>query len=166
MDVALETPDYLQELVRHHVSGHLKVAPEHLHPDVLQRMRKPGPEVFERFRRAFEVESRAAGRQQYLIPYFISSFPGCTEEHMRVIGRFLGRENWRPQQVQDYIPLPMTPAAAMYVTGLDYETGTPIPVARGLAERRQQMRYLSPGSGGRTRGQGPHPPRRKRKDSR
>lgn len=144
MDAALRHPDYIRELVRHHVSGHLKVAPEHLHPQVLRRMRKPGPEVFERFMQLFRQECARAGLKQYLVPYFISNFPGCTEEEMRAVEDFVKKENWNLQQVQDYIPLPMTPAAAMYYSGLDYETGAPIPVVRGLAERRGQMQQLRP----------------------
>ena len=133
MDVALRTPKYLRELVRHHVSGHLKVAPEHLDPSVLRRMRKPGG-VFEPFLEAFRRESAAAGKEQYLVPYFISSFPGCTQEEMRVVEDYLHASRWNLQQVQDFIPLPMTPAAAMYVTGIDYETGEADP--RGAGRRR------------------------------
>jgi len=143
MDVALRTPKYLRELVRHHVSGHLKVAPEHLDPSVLRRMRKPGG-VFVPFLEAFRRESAAAGKEQYLVPYFISSFPGCTQEEMRVVEEYLHTSRWNLQQVQDFIPLPMTPAAAMYVTGLDYETGEAIPVARGAGERQRQRASLGP----------------------
>ncbi len=143
MDVALSTPAYLRELVRHHVSGHLKVAPEHLDPAVLRRMRKPGG-VFEPFLEAFQRESAAAGKEQYLVPYFISSFPGCTQREMRTVESYLRSSRWSLQQVQDFIPLPMTPAAAMYVTGLDYETGAAIPVARGAGERQQQRAALGP----------------------
>jgi uncharacterized radical SAM protein YgiQ len=169
MDVALRTPGYLRELVRHHVSGHLKVAPEHLHPVVLRRMRKPAG-VFERFQEAFRTESAAAGKKQYLVPYFISSFPGCTGEEMRTVEEYLRRRRWNLQQVQDFIPLPMTPAAAMYATGLDYETGEPISVARAAGERRRQQEALRPAPrrvpvGG--RGEQPRPgalggPRRRR----
>jgi len=144
MDVALESPEYIRTLARHHVSGHLKVAPEHLHPGTLRKMRKPGPEIFYAFQEAFAAESRAAGRRQYLVPYFISNFPGSTSREMREVERFVLRENWNLQQVQDFIPLPMTPAAAVYATGLDYETGAPVPVVRGLAERREQMGQLRP----------------------
>jgi uncharacterized radical SAM protein YgiQ len=143
MDVALRTPKYLRELVRHHVSGHLKVAPEHLDPSVLRRMRKPGG-VFEPFLEAFRRESAAAGKEQYLVPYFISSFPGCTQQEMRVVEDYLHASRWNLQQVQDFIPLPMTPAAAMYVTGLDYETGEAIPVARNAGERQRQRATLGP----------------------
>lgn len=143
MDVALRTPRLLRELVRHHVSGHLKVAPEHLHPEVLRRMRKPDG-IFEPFLERFRQESQAVGKEQYLVPYFISSFPGCTPDQMGVVERFLQRSRWTLQQVQDFIPLPMTAAAAMYVTGRDYQTGRPIPVARGATARRRQMAALRP----------------------
>jgi uncharacterized radical SAM protein YgiQ len=145
MDVALRTPAYLKELVRHHVSGHLKVAPEHLHPEVLRKMRKPAGNLFAEFRREFEKENRACGKKQYIVPYFISNFPGCTEKQMQAVQDLLDNEGWNLQQVQDFIPLPMTAAAAMYVTGLDYETGRPIEVKRGLAERRPQMQQLRRG---------------------
>lgn len=149
MDVALRNPKYIRELAKHHVSGHLKVAPEHMHPNVLKKMRKPGPETFCEFQKAFEEENRAAGKKQYLVPYFISNFPGSTEAEMKAVEKFVRKEDWKLQQVQDFIPLPMTPAAAVYYTGLDYETGEPVPVVRGLAERRTQMKQLRPHGRGR-----------------
>ncbi len=145
MDVAFREPEYLKELIHHHVSGHLKVAPEHLHPDVLKRMRKPAG-LFEEFQEMFREESAAAGKQQYLVPYFISSFPGCGDKEMTVVEKFLNKSKWNLQQVQDFIPLPLMPATAMYVTGLDYDTGKPIPVARGAGDRyRQRQALLNPG---------------------
>ncbi|HNV00146.1 MAG TPA: YgiQ family radical SAM protein, partial [Verrucomicrobiota bacterium] len=120
-----------------------KVAPEHLHPDVLRRMRKPAVD-FETFLKQFHRSSEAAGKEQYLVPYFISSFPGCTDKEMAVIERFLKRQNWNLQQVQDFIPLPMTGAAAMYVTGLDLDTEQPIPVVRNAGDRARQQRLLRP----------------------
>ena len=144
MDVALRTPEYIRELARHHVSGHLKVAPEHMHAEVLKKMRKPGPGCFVEFQKEFDKESRKAGKKQYMVPYFISNFPGSTEKEMKAVEQFVKEEEWKLQQVQDFIPLPMTPAAATYYTGLDYETGEPVPVIRGLAERRTQMKQLRP----------------------
>jgi uncharacterized radical SAM protein YgiQ len=145
MDVAFRTPEYLKELIHHHVSGHLKVAPEHLHPDVLKRMRKPAG-LFEEFQEMFREESEAAGKEQYLVPYFISSFPGCGDKEMTVVEKFLNKSKWNLQQVQDFIPLPLMPATAMYVSGLDYDTGKPIPVARGAGDRyRQRQALLNPG---------------------
>jgi len=122
------------------------VAPEHMHPKVLKAMRKPGPEVFCEFQKAFEKESRAAGKKQTIVPYFISNFPGSTEQEMKAVEQFVREEEWKLQQVQDFIPLPMTAAAAIYYTGLDYETGEPVSVVRGLAERRTQMKQLRPHS--------------------
>ena len=151
MDVALRTPEYIRELAKHHVSGHLKVAPEHMHAEVLKKMRKPGPQCFIDFQKAFEKESRAAGKKQYMVPYFISNFPGSTEKEMKAVEQFVKEEEWKLQQVQDFIPLPMTPAAATYYTGLDYETGEPVPVIRGLAERRTQMKQLRPHARRRTK---------------
>jgi len=143
MDVALRTPEYLRELIQHHVSGHMKVAPEHLHPDVLRRMRKPAAD-FPAFMEKFSELSEEVGKQQYLVPYFISSFPGCTEAEMGVVESFLKRECWNLQQVQDFIPLPMTAATAMYVTGLDINTGKPIPIIRNAGEREKQKNMLRP----------------------
>ncbi len=143
MDVAFRTPEYLKELIHHHVSGHLKVAPEHLDASVLKRMRKPAG-LFEQFQTLFRDESKAAGKEQYLTPYFISSFPGCGDKEMGVVEKFLKKENWNLQQVQDFIPLPLMPATAMYVTGLDYDTGTPITVARGAGDRYRQRQALAP----------------------
>ena len=150
MDVALRTPEYLRELVHHHVSGHMKVAPEHLHPEVLRRMRKPVCD-FPAFVERFQEESAAAGKEQYLVPYFISSFPGCTEQEMGAVEQYLRKQKWNLQQVQDFIPLPMTPSAAMYVTGLDFNSETPIPVVRHAGERERQKRALHPNPTGRPR---------------
>ena len=143
MDVALRTPTYLKELVQNHVSGHMKVAPEHMDPSVLRRMRKPAGD-FPAFMEKFHEESAAAGKEQYLVPYFMSSFPGCTEKEMGAVETFLKEEKWNLQQVQDFIPLPMTGSAAMYVTGLDLNSETPIPVARNAGDRERQKRALRP----------------------
>ena len=151
MDVALRTPEYLKELVQNHVSGHMKVAPEHLHPDVLRRMRKPAGD-FQGFLEKFHELSEDAGKEQYLVPYFISSFPGCTEKEMGAVEQFLKKENWNLQQVQDFIPLPMTGAAAMYVTGLDINSEQPIPVARNAGDRERQKRMLRPNLAPRPKG--------------
>ncbi|MFM8360149.1 MAG: radical SAM protein [Verrucomicrobiota bacterium] len=145
MDVALRTPDYLRELVQNHVSGHMKVAPEHMHPEVLRRMRKPAGD-FPAFMEKFFELSEEAGKEQYLVPYFISSFPGCTEKEMGAVETFLKKEKWNLQQVQDFIPLPMTGSAAMYVTGLDINTGQPIPVVKNAGDRERQKRMLRPNS--------------------
>ncbi len=141
LDLALLQPELTREIIAKHVSGHMKVAPEHLHPEVLQLMRKCKAEEFPRFMEIFERESRAAGKEQYLIPLFISNFPGCGEEEMKAVDDFLAAHNWSPQQAQDYIPLPMTMGAAMYYCGTDQD-GKPIEVNRGLKERRTQLKML------------------------
>ncbi len=141
LDLALEQPKLTEEIIRKHVSGHVKVAPEHLHPRVLRLMRKGKADEFPRFKKIFERVSKECGKEQYLIPLFISNFPGCTENEMKVVDDFLSQYNWSPQQVQDYIPLPMTMGAAMYCSGKEPD-GTPIQVNRGLAERRPQRNML------------------------
>ena len=141
LDLALRQKELLYELIAHHVSGHMKVAPEHLHPRVMKLMRKGTPEEFYEFMREFERISKECGLEQYLIPLFISNFPGCTDKEMKTVDDFLNRHHWSLQQVQDYIPLPMTMGAAMYYTGKDAD-GNPIEVNRGLAERRAQIHVL------------------------
>ena len=143
MDVALRTPEYMRELVQNHVSGHMKVAPEHMDPNTLRRMRKPAGD-FPAFMEKFFELSEAANKEQYLVPYFISSFPGCTDKEMGAVEEFLKKEKWNLQQVQDFIPLPMTGSAAMYVTGLDINSEQPIPIVRNAGERLRQRRMLRP----------------------
>ncbi|MBR2344344.1 MAG: YgiQ family radical SAM protein [Lentisphaeria bacterium] len=141
LDLALRQKELLYELIAHHVSGHMKVAPEHLHPRVMKLMRKGTPEEFYEFMREFERISKECGLEQYIIPLFISNFPGCTDKEMKTVDDFLNKHHWSLQQVQDYIPLPMTMGAAMYYTGKD-ASGNPIEVNRGLAERRAQIHVL------------------------
>jgi radical SAM superfamily enzyme YgiQ (UPF0313 family) len=121
----------------------MKVAPEHMHPDVLRRMRKPAGD-FQGFMEKFFSLSEEAGKEQYLVPYFMSSFPGCTEKEMGAVETFLKEEKWNLQQVQDFIPLPMTGAAAMYYSALDINTGAPITVVRNAGDRERQKRMLRP----------------------
>jgi radical SAM superfamily enzyme YgiQ (UPF0313 family) len=106
-------------------------------------MRKPAGD-FPAFMEKFFQLSEEAGKEQYLVPYFISSFPGCTEEEMGAVEKFLKQEKWNLQQVQDFIPLPMTGAAAMYVTGLDINTEQPVSIVRNAGERERQKRMLRP----------------------
>jgi uncharacterized radical SAM protein YgiQ len=141
LDLALHQKELTKEMIHHHVSGHLKVAPEHLHDDVLKLMRKNPANDFYEFMKVFEKESKLANKEQYLIPLFISNFPGSTEKEMKTVDNFLDKENWSPQQVQDYIPLPMTVAAAMYYCGKTPD-GQDIQVNRGLKERRGQINVL------------------------
>ena len=133
---------YLEALVTHHVSGQLKVAPEHVCEPVLKLMKKPKVDTFERFRRDFVRYSKGAGKEQYLVPYFISSHPGSTLEHAAELMEYLVANRWKPQQVQDFMPTPMTLASDVYWSGLDPVTGEPVPVARDLEQKRMQKALL------------------------
>ena len=133
---------YLRELVSHHVSGQLKVAPEHVCEGVLRIMKKPGLESFERFRRDFQRLTREAGKEQYLVPYFISSHPGASLEEAVQLMEYLRRNRWRPQQVQDFMPTPMTLASDIHWTGLHPMTLRKVPVTRDLQEKRMQKALL------------------------
>ncbi len=136
---------YLLDLIAHHVGGQLKVAPEHLNAEVLHLMKKPGAETFDDFAAFFEKATIAAKKEQYLVPYFISGFPGCTHEQMEEVGHYLQRRNWRVQQVQAFIPTPMTLATAMYYSGIDPATKQPLWVAREWNDRKIQQALLQPG---------------------
>lgn len=142
MDLAERDDAYLDELARHHVGGHLKVAPEHVSEAVLARMKKPSSESFERFAERFARASERAGKEQYLVPYFIASHPGSGLEEMIELALYLKRGGYRPRQVQDFIPAPMDVATCMYYTGLDPETMEPVRSAKGAAERRAQRALL------------------------
>jgi uncharacterized radical SAM protein YgiQ len=140
-DLAMESPEYLDMLVRHFVGGHLKVAPEHYCPHVLDLMGKPRFEVFEEFEQRFAEACRRAGKEAYLVPYFISAHPGCTPEDALKLTEYLVSRSWRPRQVQDFVPIPLTTAAAMYVAGRD-TTGRTIHVPRSRKEKRLQAALL------------------------
>ncbi len=142
MDLARRSPEYMAELTAHHVSGRLKVAPEHVDAGVLEKMKKPRHHTFEEFAEQFEEGSRKAGKDQHLVPYFISSHPGSDLNAMIDLAVFLKRHGYRPDQVQDFIPAPHDLATAMYYTGRDPETGKEMPVARGMRDRRLQRALL------------------------
>jgi len=140
-DLALKDVRYIRAMVRDFVGGQIKVAPEHLADEVLRLMRKPGSKVFEQFLDCFEKECAAAGKRQFVVPYLISAFPGCTWQHMEQLAQWLARRGWRPEQVQCFIPLPGTTAAAMYYAGID-PAYKPIPVARTDADRLKMHHTL------------------------
>jgi uncharacterized radical SAM protein YgiQ len=149
MDMALRSPAYMKQLVEHHVGGHLKVAPEHADPQVLALMKKPSIQGFEVFARRFGILSQAAGKKQYLVPYFIAGHPGCDLDAMINLAVFLKRTGYRPRQVQDFIPTPFDVATCMYHTGLDPMTGQELHVARTSTERHWQhalMLFFKPES--------------------
>ncbi|HZZ27517.1 MAG TPA: DUF3362 domain-containing protein, partial [Pirellulales bacterium] len=142
MDLARRDPNYMRELAQHHVGGHLKVAPEHTDPGVLDLMKKPSNDDFEKFGDQFRRQSKAAGKQQYLIPYYISSHPGSDLNAMIDLALFLKRNHYRPDQVQDFIPSPFDIAACMYHTGYDPFTMKPVYIAKHLRDRRLQRALL------------------------
>jgi len=142
MDLAADAPEYLEELARHHVGGHLKVAPEHVSERVLGLMKKPSTASFEIFAERFAAASKRAGKEQYLVPYFISSHPGSRVEDMIELAVYLKRHGYRPRQVQDFIPAPMDIATCMYWTGLDPFTLEPVESARRLTDRLVQRALL------------------------
>lgn len=147
MDLVRNEPKYLEELVRHHVGGHLKVAPEHTSDKVLHCMRKPPQHTFEEFTQRFRETSAKCGKEQYLVPYFIASHPGSGVAEMIELALHLKKNGYRPLQVQDFIPAPMDVATCMYYTGLDPYTMKKIPVARNLKDRRVQralLQYFKP----------------------
>jgi len=116
-DLAIEDPEYVKELVSHHVGGYLKIAPEHTEDGPLSKMMKPGIGSYDRFRELFEKYSKAAGKEQYLIPYFIAAHPGTTDEDMVNLASWLKRNGFRADQVQAFYPSPMATATAMYRSG-------------------------------------------------
>jgi radical SAM superfamily enzyme YgiQ (UPF0313 family) len=148
MDLAQLSPEYVQELARHHVGGHLKVAPEHTDPTVLGLMKKPAIDNFGTFAEDFRQASREGGKpKQYLVPYFIASHPGSDLHAMIDLAVFLKRNGYRPDQVQDFIPAPFDIATCMYYTGFDPFTKEQVHVAHGLKDRKMQralMQFFKP----------------------
>jgi uncharacterized radical SAM protein YgiQ len=140
-DLALMNDDYINLLTKYFVGGHLKVAPEHSCPKVLQLMGKPPFELFEKFADKFAEASRKAGKQQYLVPYFISSHPGCTADDALQLTEYLLSKNWRLEQVQDFTPVPLTLSTAMYVSERDTK-GKKIFVPKGHSDKKLQLALL------------------------
>lgn len=145
-DLALRNPEYLDDLLRHHVGGHLHVAPEHAHADVLRLARKPPYAVFERFREAFERARRRAGVERYLNPYFISGLPGSDDRTMASLVRLLRSEGWRPRQVQSFLPTPGSVATAMFYAGRNPDRlAERVSMPRTLADKQRQHALLTDG---------------------
>ena len=152
-DLAVESPEYVEELVTHHVGGYLKIAPEHTEEGPLSKMMKPGMDSYHRFSAMFEKYSKKAGKKQYLIPYFIAAHPGTTENDMVELALWLKHHRFRADQVQTFYPSPMATATAMYHTGrnplrgLSYKGGEKVSRVRNLDKRRLHkalLRYHDP----------------------
>ncbi len=146
-DLAVKDPEYVKELASHHVGGYLKIAPEHTEEGPLSRMMKPGMGAYDRFKELFDKYSKQAGKEQYLIPYFIAAHPGTTDEDMMHLALWLKRNGFRADQVQTFLPSPMATATAMYHTQknplrkVTYRSEEVI-ITRGLAKRRLHKAFL------------------------
>ena len=146
-DLAVETPEYVEELVTHHVGGYLKIAPEHTENGPLGKMMKPGIGTYDRFKTMFEKYSKAAGKEQYLIPYFIAAHPGTSDKDMMNLALWLKRNKFRADQVQTFYPSPMASATAMYYSGknplkrVTHHSDT-MPTVKNLSQRRLHKAFL------------------------
>jgi uncharacterized radical SAM protein YgiQ len=146
-DLALEDPEYIKELVTHHVGGYLKIAPEHSEDAPLDQMMKPSIKHYDAFKKLFEKYSAEAGKKQYLIPYFIAAHPGSRDEDMMNLALWLKQNKFRPDQVQTFYPSPMALATAMYHSGrnplkkLHYKSDK-LFIAKKLEQRRLQKAFL------------------------
>lgn len=147
-DLAVKSPAYVKELAAHHVGGYLKIAPEHTEAGPLSKMMKPGIGAYESFKAMFDKASKAAGKEQYLIPYFIAAHPGTTDEDMMNLAVWLKRNGFRADQVQTFLPSPMALATAMYHSGRNplrpvrRDGGEQVFTARGLRQRRLHKAFL------------------------
>jgi uncharacterized radical SAM protein YgiQ len=142
MDLANLDQGYIDELAAHHVGGHLKVAPEHVDADTLYLMKKPGVDVYLDFEKRFADASLRAGKEQYLVPYFVSSHPGCDLDGAIELGQFLRERNQRVRQAQDFIPTPGTPATCMWWTGIEPVSMQPVFVEHKMREKRKQKALM------------------------
>lgn len=136
------TDRYTEELIRNHVSGRLKVAPEHTNEGVLRLMRKPTFAQFHRFKKIFDAINSRYNLKQQIIPYFISSHPGSTIESMAELAAETKQLNFHLEQVQDFTPTPMTMATEMYYTGINPETGEKVYVARSMRDKEAQRKFF------------------------
>jgi uncharacterized radical SAM protein YgiQ len=141
-DLAERSPEFIRELAEHYTGGQLSVAPEHNDDNVLKRMKKPGIGSYERFAQSFCQASEAAGKEQYLVPYFISGHPGSTLADTVELALYLKKNGLRPRQVQDFIPTPMSIATTMFYTGIDPLHDEPVYVARDLREKRMMKALI------------------------
>jgi uncharacterized radical SAM protein YgiQ len=145
-DLAVRSPEWIRELAQHHTGGYLKIAPEHTEDGPLAHMMKPGIGAYDRFKQLFDRYSREAGKEQYLIPYFIAAHPGTTDQDMLALALWLKRNGFRPDQVQAFLPSPMASATAMYHTGLSplrsLKARQPVHVVKSLAQRRLHKAFL------------------------
>lgn len=146
-DLAVKSPEYVKELVTHHVGGYLKIAPEHTETGPLSKMMKPGIGSYDKFKQLFDKYSAAAGKKQFLVPYFIAAHPGTSDEDMMNLALWLKRNGFRADQVQTFYPSPMATATAMYHSGRNplgrvTRTSESVDIVRGERRRRLHKAFL------------------------
>jgi radical SAM superfamily enzyme YgiQ (UPF0313 family) len=141
-DLAERSPEFIRVLAQHHTGGQLSVAPEHSSDEVLAKMKKPSIKSYERFAQAFCQASDEAGKEQYLVPYFITGHPGSTLKDTVELAIYLKHNGMRPRQVQDFIPTPMAVATTMYYTGIDPLSMEPVYSAKELREKRMMKALI------------------------
>lgn len=146
-DLAIQTPEYVKELVTEHVGGYLKIAPEHTEQGPLSKMMKPGIGAYDQFKALFDKYSHEAGKKQYLIPYFIAGHPGTSDEDMLSLARWLKENGFKADQVQNFYPSPMATATAMYHTGRNPlkrvgRGSEPVKVIKGAKQRQLHKAFL------------------------
>jgi len=146
-DLAVESPEYVKELVTHHVGGYLKIAPEHTEEGPLSKMMKPGMGTYDRFKQMFDKFSKEAGKEQYLIPYFIAAHPGTKDVDMLNLALWLKSNGFRADQVQAYLPSPMSISTAMYHSGKDTlhkvsRKSDDMPIPKSIKQRRLHKAFL------------------------
>jgi uncharacterized radical SAM protein YgiQ len=146
-DLAIESPEYVKELAQHHVGGYLKIAPEAIGEGPLSKMMKPGVGTYYKFKEMFDQASKAAGKEQYLIPYFIAAHPGTTDEDMLELALWLKKNGFRADQVQAFLPGPMATATAMWHTGKNplrkvTRDSEGVTIPKGMKQRRLHKAFL------------------------
>jgi len=147
-DLAITSPTYVKELVTHHVGGYLKIAPEHTEAGPLAKMMKPGIGAYDRFKQLFDQAAKAAGKEYFLIPYFIAAHPGTSDEDMMHLALWLKKNDYRADQVQTFLPSPMALATAMYHSGKNPLKAVrrggsePVSIVKGLKQRRLHKAFL------------------------
>jgi uncharacterized radical SAM protein YgiQ len=147
-DLAVESPAYVKELVTHHVGGYLKIAPEHTEDGPLSKMLKPGIGTYDRFKELFDKAAKEAGKQYFLIPYFIAAHPGTTDQDMLNLALWLKKNRYRADQVQTFLPSPMAVATAMYHSGVSPLRGVrhggseAVETVKGVRQRRLHKAFL------------------------
>jgi len=147
-DLAVKSPSYVKELVTHHVGGYLKIAPEHTEDAPLDKMMKPGIGSYDKFKQMFDDAAKKAGKEFYLIPYFIAAHPGCSDEDMMQLAVWLKRNGYRADQVQAFTPTPMSMSSAMYYSGrnpikpVKRDGSELVSTAKGIKQRRLHKAFL------------------------